>query len=123
MLEVYLYFNAALYAVFALWCTFAPARTAATVGYAALSRSGVSEYLVVYGGLQLGMGLFFFYCAYAGLQRAGLAFALFLYVPIVLYRVVTVARQWPVDSATLMVGTLEALLLISALALWWKQRS
>lgn len=59
MVTLYLYFNAALYALFAAWCTFAPSQTAKSVGYETFSRSGVSEYLVVYGGLQLGLGIFF----------------------------------------------------------------
>ncbi|MET0225195.1 MAG: DUF4345 domain-containing protein [Dokdonella sp.] len=122
MVNLYLYFNAGLYALFALWCTLAPTRTAQGVGYAALSRSGVSEYLVVYGGLQLGLGLFFLYCAQAGAQRIGLVFALLLYAPIVVYRAATVARQWPVGITTLGVGSLELLLLLGAFSLWWRQR-
>ncbi|HEY0230302.1 MAG TPA: DUF4345 domain-containing protein [Dokdonella sp.] len=122
MANVYLYFNAGLYALFALWCTLAPTRTAQGVGYESLSRSGLSEYLVVYGGLELGLGLFFFYCIQAGAQRIGLVFAVLLYAPIVVYRIATVARQWPVSSTTLLVGTLEVLLLLAALALWWRQR-
>lgn len=123
MLNAYLYFNAGLYAVFALWCTLAPTRTAQSVGYESLSRSGLSEFLVVYGGLELGLGLFFVYCVHAGAQRAGLAFAVLLYGPIVVYRIATVARQWPVASTTLLVGMLECALLAAALALWWRQRA
>ncbi len=123
MLNVYLYVNAAIYVVFAVWCTIAPASTARNLGYESLSSSGMSEYLVVYGGLQLGLGLFFAYCAQSGAQRAGLVLALALYVPIVLYRCVSVARQWPVASTTLIVGTLEFALLVCALLLYWKQRT
>ncbi|MEO5561112.1 MAG: DUF4345 domain-containing protein [Dokdonella sp.] len=123
MASVYLYFNAILYAVFALWCTFAPAQTAQAVGYAALSRSGESEYLVVYGGLQLGLALFFLYCARADEQRIGLILALALYAPIVLYRCVTVARHWPVTPTTLGTGVLEIALLLGALAAWWRLRT
>lgn len=122
MANAYLYFNAGLYALFALCCTLVPTRTAQGVGYESLSRSGVSEYLVVYGGLELGLGLFFFYCAHVGAQRIGLVFALLLYAPIVVYRLATVARQWPVSGTTLLVGTLEVLLLLAAVALWSRQR-
>lgn len=123
MASFYLYFNTILYAVFALWCTFAPAQTAKAVGYDALSRSGESEYLVVYGGLQFGLALFFYYCARAGEQRTGLILALALYAPIVLYRCVTVARQWPVAPTTLGTGVLEIALLLGALAAWWRLRA
>lgn len=118
MVAAFLYFNALLYAVFAAWCTFAPRSTATAMGYSTLSTSGQSEYLVVYGGLQLGLALFFGYCARAGEDRLGLLLALALYLPIVAYRAVTVVRFWPVGSTTLWVAGLEwALLLVSA-ALW-----
>ena len=123
MASFYLYFNAVLYAVFALWCTLAPAQTAKAVGYDLLSRSGESEYLVVYGGLQLGLALFFFYCARVGEQRIGLVLALALYAPIVAYRCVTVARQWPVAATTLGTGVLEIALLLGAAAVLWRLRA
>lgn len=123
MASAYLYFNAVLYTVFALWCTIAPAQTAKAVGYDALSRSGESEYLVVYGGLQLGLAIFFFYCARAGEQRVGLILALALYAPIVLYRCITVAWHWPVAPTTLGTGILEIALLLGALAAWWRFRA
>jgi hypothetical protein len=117
--SIYLLLNAAVYLVFAVWCTILPARTAAGVGYVELTRGGSSEYLVVYGGLQLGLALFFAWCARRGLDRTGLIFALALYAPIVAYRLATVSRNWPVGSTTLVVATLEALLLGSAIALWF----
>lgn len=121
MLNIYLYFNAALYAAFALWCTFSAAPTARALGYESLSRSGISEYVVVYGGLQLGLALFFVYCVQAGAQRAGLVFALALYVPIVLFRAVSVARQWPVSSTTLATAGIEVVLLAVAVILWVRE--
>jgi hypothetical protein len=116
MANAYLYFNAFLYAAFALWCTVAPTDTAFAVGYETLSRSGLSEYLVVYGGLELGLAFFFVWCAKTGMQRAGLAFSLALYAPIVAYRLATVAHQWPVASITLFTGILEIVLLLGAIA-------
>jgi hypothetical protein len=115
--QVYLYVNAVLYAVLALWCTLMPARTAASLGYVTLSSGGRSEYLVVYGGLQLGLAYIFFQTARdSSSQRLGLMIAISLYVPIVAYRLLTVARNWPVPSLTLGTGALEAALL--AVGLW-----
>lgn len=119
MTSIYLWINAVIYVAFAAWCTLSPTRTATGVGYASLTSSGMSEYLVVYGGLQLGLGLFFAWCARRGLERTGLIFALALYVPIVVYRAASVIRQWPVASTTLAVAALELSLLASALALWF----
>lgn len=118
MANPYLYLNAFIYAIFALWCTYAPTDTAAAVGYTTLSRSGLSEYMVVYGGLEFGLALFFFWCVRSGMQRAGVALALALYAPIVVYRFATVAHQWPVAPITLGTGILEVVLLLGAIAAW-----
>ena len=122
MVRAYLYFNAAIYLLFAAWCTFAPVQTAQQVGYASLSPSGISEYLVVYGGIELGLALLFFHCARSGEERFGLRLALALYVPIVLYRWATLAWLWPVANTTLAVATLETLLLLVAVLLWRRSR-
>lgn len=118
-MALYLYANALLYAVFALWITLSPWTTANGVGYEALSRSGKSEYLVVYGGLQLGLAAFFAFTALSQqTQRLGIIFAICLYAPIVIYRVVTVIRFWPVQSTTLWIGSLEAVLLLVAIGVY-----
>ncbi|MGH8062937.1 MAG: DUF4345 domain-containing protein [Pseudoxanthomonas sp.] len=122
MVNAYLYLNAALYALLAAWCTLYPARTAAAVGYQVLSKSGQSEYLVVYGGLQWGMAFLFAYFAWTGQARNGLVVALAFYVPIVLYRAFTLARLWPVEPATLVLAVLEWLLLIGGAVLWLRLR-
>jgi hypothetical protein len=112
-MAAYLYANSVLYVLFAAWVTISPWRTAAGVGFEKLSASGKSEYLVVYGGLELGLAVFFAITAMNAAQhRIGLLFALCLYVPIVIYRVVTVPLFWPVASTTLVVAALEAGLLI-----------
>jgi hypothetical protein len=118
-MAIYLYANAVLYVVFALWITLSPWATATGVGYETLSRSGRSEYLVVYGGLQLGLAAFFAFAALSEqTQRLGVIFALCLYAPIVAYRVITVIRFWPVQSTTLWVGSLEAGLLLAAIGVY-----
>lgn len=122
MAKAYLYFNALLYVLLALWCTLFPAQTAAAVGFQVLSRSGQSEYLVIYGGLQLGMAFLFAYFPWTGQTRNGLVVALAFYVPIVLYRSVTLANLWPVEATTLLLAALEWALLIAGLVLWFGSR-
>lgn len=107
-MRFYLLTNAVLYAVFAIWCTLAADRTAVSLGYVTRNAAGHSEYLVIYGGLQLGLAAFFWWCARGGENLyAGLVLALGLYVPIVAFRVLTVWKYWPVPSLTLAVGALE----------------
>lgn len=109
----YLWVNAALYLLFAAWITLSPWKTSFNIGFETLSAGGKSEYLVVYGGMELGFSLFFALMALSEQhRRIGVVFALCLYVPIVLYRVVTVPLFWPVSSTTLVTGALELVLLI-----------
>ncbi len=118
MVNAYLYLNALLYALLALWCSVFPETTAAAVGYQVLNTSGQSEYLVIYGGLQLGMAFLFGYFAWTRQPRNGLVMALAFYVPIVLYRSFTLARLWPVEKTTVLLAGLEWLLLGAAAVLW-----
>ena len=118
MTKLYLSVNAVLYLALAVWCTLKHQQTSAASGYLTLNESGHSEYLVVYGGLQLGLAIFYAYLAlrpeYASL---GVIFSVILYAPIVLYRVITVTSHWPVNTVTLGTGGLELTLLIWALLL------
>lgn len=119
MTVLYLGFNAVLYAVFGVWCTLAPDRTARALGYASLDRAGQSEYLVIYGGLQLGLALAFALFAWnASLHRAGLMLALCLYGGIVVFRAATLWMYGPVPALTWGIAALELMLLLGAGALW-----
>ncbi len=122
-MAIYLWFNAVVYLLLAIYCTVRAADSARGLGYLSLNNSGQSEYLVIYGGLQLGLALAFaVFARTADLHRVGIQFALCLYAPIVLYRVITVIRFWPVQNTTLGVAALEVALLIAAIALWWSHR-
>ena len=119
MAKFYLVFNAVLYAAFALWCTVKWGQTSQASGYQALSNAGRSEYLVIYGGLQLGMAAFYAYTALnPQYQAIGIVFSLCTYVAIVLYRLTTIWLYWPVGHVTLCLAGLETLLLIGAIFIW-----
>ena len=122
MATAYLYLNALVYLLLAVWCVVAPARTAAAVGYTSLSRSGQVEYLTIYGGLQLGLAILFAWFAWSQQMRTGLVLALALYVPIVLFRSIGLVRWWPVETTTLVLAAVEWLMLAVALWLWWQGR-
>jgi len=116
MIEIYLWANAVIYILFALWCTFRKNQTAKASGYLTLNNSGWSEYLVIYGGLQFGLAFFFAYLAsHIELHQTGIIFALMLYIPIVLYRFFTIYKFRPVRPTTLAIASMEILLLIVAI--------
>lgn len=120
MTAIYLWVNAAMYAVFALWCAVSLDKTSANLGYTALSNSGRSEYFTVYGGLQWGLGLAFAYFAMKPeLHRVGVVFALAVYAPIVLHRTISLLRFGPVETMTKAVAGLEIVMLVLAVVLWF----
>jgi hypothetical protein len=121
--SIYLYLNALLYAVFAVWCTLRWPSTSHALGYAGLNDSGRSEYLVIYGGLQWGLAVLFLLLGNRSEFHAlGLWVSLGIYVPIVAYRWITIA-VWPrVSGMTLAVAGLETALLVGASVILWMRR-
>ncbi len=115
MKALYLYVNAALYLLFAIWCTFGMARTAPAMGFTVLASGGRSEYLAIYGGLQLGLAVGFGLLARnASWHEEGILFALVLYAPIVAFRMFSLIRFWPVGGVTLATAALELAMLVTA---------
>ncbi|HET7842713.1 MAG TPA: DUF4345 domain-containing protein [Xanthomonadales bacterium] len=118
MVAAYLYLNAGLYLLLSLWCSLRWRDTSRALGFTTLSHSGQSEYLVVYGGLQLGLAIGFFLLARdPALHRFGMLFSLALYAAIVAFRVPTAIAFAPVGPTTWMVAGLEVLLFAGAAGL------
>ena len=91
MAKALLIFNGVLYIALALWCTLLPTNTSHAIGFGLPNNSAKSEYIVVYGGLELAMGAFFLLCAFrAGMTEAGLWFALLTYGCLMVYRIGTI---------------------------------
>lgn len=125
MIKFYFWVNAVLYLLFALWCTFGKDQTAKASGYLSMNNSGWSEYLVIYGGLQLGLAGFFAYLAmHPEYFKVGVIFSLMLYIGIVIFRLTSMYAYWPVRKPTMVIAGMEVLLLIGAtVALVVLQRS
>jgi hypothetical protein len=119
MTAFYLWLNAGMYLVFALWCALRLDATSQSLGYVALSNGGRVEYLTVYGGLQWGLALVFAWFAFKPeLHRTGVLVALALYAPLVLHRTIGLLRFGPVESLTRVVAGLELVMLALAVLLW-----
>lgn len=119
MLAAYLLLNALIYAGFALATTLVPARIAAAVGFS-LERDGRIEFMTVYGGMELGLALFYVWAVQAGAaeQRVALMFSLCLYAALVLYRGGAILAYGRPGTTLLAVAGLELLFLLLALWLW-----
>jgi hypothetical protein len=124
MATLYLAINASLYLSLAIWMTVDPWKTATAVGYKSLSAGGRSEFLVIYGGLQLGLALFYgITAATPALHRFGIVFSLCLYAPLVVYRTITLIRFLPSRRATWAVSALELALLLGAIGIAFQYRT
>lgn len=120
MIKLYLWANGLIYLFFDMWCTFRKEQTSLASGYIGIDNSGWSEYLVIYGGLQLGLAAFFTYLAmHVEYYKLGIVFSLLLYFPIVIYRLLSVYNYWPVRASTLFIAAMECLLLIGAVAAFY----
>ncbi|MHA3883708.1 DUF4345 family protein, partial [Staphylococcus epidermidis] len=61
--KITLYFFGILYVLLGVWCAAAPEKTSKAIGFTLNNSSGFAEYMTVYGGLEVGLGLFFLFCA------------------------------------------------------------
>jgi len=83
--------NAVLYASLAVWCTALPTKTSQFLGYTLSTPSSRSEYLVVYGGLEAGLAVFFGLAAVRpDLAVAGVWFGRCLYTGLAVWRLGTI---------------------------------
>jgi hypothetical protein len=120
MIKAYLLFNAVAYIGFSLWCTIAPEKTASSLGLTFRSGSGKSEYITVYGGLEMGVALFFLIAALTPkYQEPGLLFAVFFYGGLVVFRLFTFATVTGIERITHGFGASELVLGLIGAWLWW----
>jgi hypothetical protein len=76
MARVVLILFGVLYLVLGVWCIVAPEATAQKVGFDLVGGAGRSEFITVYGGLEIALGIFFLWCGLdERLRRAGLLLA------------------------------------------------
>ena len=122
MAQAFLVLNGVLYIALAAWCTLAPMKTSAAIGFGLPSSSAKSEYLVAYGGLELAMGLFFLLCAFkASMLQAGLWFALLTYACLMAYRWSTVFTLKGLSTFIYSMAALETVMAAAAGWLLWRQ--
>ncbi|MFI4860510.1 MAG: DUF4345 family protein [Phycisphaerales bacterium JB063] len=116
--QLFLAFNGVLYIALAAWCTLAPNQTAAAIGFGINNSSAKSEYLTVYGGLELGMGLFFLLAAWrTGMVEAGLWFAALSYAALAVYRIITVVTMNDLSAFIYTVAIVEPAMALLSIAL------
>lgn len=117
-MNFYLFFNAGIYLLLAIWCIALPDKTSTAVGFQLIAGSGRSEYLAVYGGLQIGLAIFYALCALKPeLRLFGIIFSCCLYVPLFSCRVISLLRFEQIGHVTYITAALELVLTSWALYL------
>jgi hypothetical protein len=110
----------ATYVALGAWCLARPEQTARSIGFELLPGAGVSEYMVVYGGLELALGLLFLQPWLRPERLPAMLEACFL-----IHLCLVVVRSWtlltipgiPSFTKSLAVGE-WCILILSAACLW-----
>ena len=120
--KVFLAVVGVAYLVLALWCVILPERTSQSVGFTLKPGSGQSEYLVVYGGLQLGIALVFLWPLIRSTDPKEALFAcLIIHGCIVAFRALSFLRYSGIGSTTYILAVVEWVLFLVSLGLWCRK--
>lgn len=105
----------------ACWCILKPDDTARAIGFQLAPGSGQSEYLTVYGGLQIGLGLAFLLpWIFPSCLTPTLLFACLIHAAIVVCRVASFLTFADIQPTTFYLAGLELVILVLCLtATWW----
>jgi hypothetical protein len=109
----------AAYVVLAAWCAVAPEQTSASLGLSLRPGSGQSEFLTVYGGLQLGLGLFFLLPWLRPEATSTVLLAsVIVHGSLVAFRAVSLPLYGVKTTATLVIAGLELAIFAASLTVW-----
>lgn len=119
MTRIFLAIVGVAYLVLSAWCSLATAQTSHAVGFTLQPGSGQSEYLTVYGGLQLALGLTFLWPLY---RPSEVAFPLFLCLLIhgslVTFRTASFILYTGIPATTYALAATEWLIFLTAVCLF-----
>ncbi|QDT71101.1 DUF4345 family protein [Lacipirellula limnantheis] len=110
-----------LYAGLAIYCAVAPQKAADTVGLEMKGGSGRSEFLTVYGGLEMGMAVFFLWGAWRPEHaRSAVLACLAIHACLVLFRGASFAMFAGIAPPTYKLAVGEWVIFLASIGVWWK---
>jgi hypothetical protein len=111
----------AAYIFLAIWCAAQPDATAKSVGFDLIPGSGQSEYFVVYGGLELALGIAFLWPLRRKEDTVGaLRLCCLIHSCLVVFRTVSLIKFSDIGQTTYVLAAVEWLILLSTLFIAWK---
>ena len=105
-----------------LWCAAMPQRTSKAVGFVIQSGQGPSEFLTVYGGLEIALGLLFLWPLYKGEVAFPLLACLVIHACLVLFRTIGFFLYTRFQTTTYVLAAIEWLILAGSTALFLLKR-
>ena len=116
MARIFLAVVGAAYIVPAIWCAARPDATANAVGFELISGSGQSEFFVVYGGLELALGIAFLWPLRRAEDTIGaLRLCCLVHSCLVVFRAVSFFQFSDISNTTYTLATVEWLILLGTL--------
>ena len=99
-----------------IWCTVLPVQTATSLGFSFFD-TGIVEYVVVYGGLEVGLGLPMMYAAFRRKLFPGIYFiTTFFSLCLAIFRLVMILSKGATSTLYILFGT-EILIFLLLLTL------
>tara|TARA_R110002072_G_scaffold302999_3_gene491109 strand:- start:39743 stop:40144 length:402 start_codon:yes stop_codon:yes gene_type:complete len=116
MARIFLAVVGAAYIALAIWCAARPDATANAVGFELISGSGQSEFFVVYGGLELALGIAFLWPLRRAEDTVGaLRLCCLVHSCLVVFRTVSFFQFSGISTTTYALATVEWLILLGTL--------
>ena len=121
--RIFLGIVAAAYFVLAAWCSLSPAHTSKSVGFALDAGSGQSEFLTVYGGLELALGIAFLWPV---IRSEDVSYPLFLCLLVhgclVAFRTASFVLYRGIPETTYYLAATDWVFFVGAAILFWQKR-
>lgn len=109
----------AMYLVLSAWCAVQPQKTANTVGFNLQPGAGQSEYLTIYGGMQLALGLLFLLpLLKPEYEKSSLLLCLVFHASLVAFRTAGFVMYSGIPRTTWIFAAVEWAILLVAIWRW-----
>lgn len=124
MARIYLAILALLYLILAAWCSWSPATVSEKAGLRLTPGAGQSEFLTVYGGLELGLALAFIVPVFRPeATQTVLLICVLIHGSLVVFRTASFLLYAGFTSTTYTLACCEWLLFVSSLIIsYWSSR-
>lgn len=120
--RVFLTLIGVIYVYLAAWCSLMPSQTSQLVGFDLKPGSGQSEFLVIYGGLELGMALIFLMPLIRPQRtESSLSACLVIHACLVAFRSASFMLYSGISSMTRQLAFYEWLIFLAAAGLTWAE--